>query len=368
MQLSTAHETLFAGYEIPGTPFAMSTGVGHFQGNKLDVKYFSNGRYAVALPGHYDRMERTKDGWIQYNTKYKDDGSIEYVLATWIPSDDAKFQDFSFELSPDDAAKFNGGNALAQDKAPKEAPFVWNNSLNTLVRVPGVSSPLPLWTDALSTDAFDGKNFTKFYAELKALPISLARVLSQETEVDEGVEGTKIEIVKFLKKFLISVRFHDLLPRALDFGTSGLRGLVTDITDMEAYINTSGYLDYLLSTGGIQPGETLDIARDFRPSSPQIAQAVAKAITDKGFKVNDLGALPTPALTYYAMQNKRVSVMITGSHIPFNRNGIKFNRRDGEVLKSDEFGIKLAVGAVRARIYSMPENRSQFALKTGQFK
>jgi phosphomannomutase len=29
-------------------------------------------------------------------------------------------------------------------------------------------------------------------------------------------------------------------------------------------------------------------------------------------------------------------VQITGSHIPFDRNGIKFNKSGGEVLKSDE--------------------------------
>ncbi len=39
--------------------------------------------------------------------------------------------------------------------------------------------------------------------------------------------------------------FRGRAPAALAFGTSGLRGLVTDITDVEAYINTRGFLDYV---------------------------------------------------------------------------------------------------------------------------
>lgn len=36
------------------------------------------------------------------------------------------------------------------------------------------------------------------------------------------------------------------------------------------------------------------------------------------------------------MQDKMPSIMITGSHIPFNRNGLKFYRPDGEIIKADE--------------------------------
>ncbi|TOP02943.1 phosphomannomutase, partial [Vibrio parahaemolyticus] len=32
-------------------------------------------------------------------------------------------------------------------------------------------------------------------------------------------------------------------------------------------------------------------------------------------------------------------IMVTGSHIPFDRNGIKFYRPDGEITKSDEQAI-----------------------------
>jgi len=168
--------------------------------------------------------------------------------------------------------------------------------------------------------------------------------------------------------------FRGVRPTALAFGTSGLRGLVTDITDLEAYINTRGFLDYLFRIGDLERGDLVCVAGDQRPStmSPNggIMRAVARAIEDAGLKVDHLGRIPTPALTYYALQTGRASVMVTGSHIPFDRNGIKFNKKSGEVLKADEPGILEAVAAVRRVEYTRPEPESLFqddgAFKTGE--
>jgi mannose-6-phosphate isomerase class I len=160
-------------------------------------------------------------------------------------------------------------------------------------------------------------------------------------------------------------------PTALAFGTSGLRGLVTDITDLEAYINSKGFLDYLFRIGDVMKGDTVCIAGDRRPSTESgkggIMRAVARAIEDAGLKVDHLGRIPTPALTYYALQMGRASIMVTGSHIPFDRNGIKFNKKSGEVLKADEPGILEAVAAVRRIEYTRPEPESLFQ-DDGEFK
>jgi phosphomannomutase len=59
--------------------------------------------------------------------------------------------------------------------------------------------------------------------------------------------------------------------------------------------------------------------------------------------------------------------MVTGSHIPFERNGIKFNRRSGEVLKEDEPGILKAVGRVRQKEYEKSVEDSLFD-DQGMFK
>jgi phosphomannomutase len=158
--------------------------------------------------------------------------------------------------------------------------------------------------------------------------------------------------------------FRGKEPKSLAFGTSGLRGLVTDITDLEAYVNTRGFLDYLLTIGDNEPGTPVAVAGDLRPSTDSparsILRAVARAVTDAGFGIVNCGKVPTPALTYYALVRGWPSVMVTGSHIPFDRNGIKFNRREGEILKTEETPILRAVDAVRSTEYSRPEEISLF--------
>jgi len=165
--------------------------------------------------------------------------------------------------------------------------------------------------------------------------------------------------------------FRGRKATALAFGTSGLRGLVRDITDLEAYINTRGFLDYLGESGGAQAGDSVSLASDLRPSSDSadrsIVRAVALAIERAGFEVDYLGALPTPALMHYSLQHRRLSIMVTGSHIPFDRNGIKFNTARGEVLKSDEPGILQAVQRVRGTEYARPVSESIFT-DDGMFK
>lgn len=144
-------------------------------------------------------------------------------------------------------------------------------------------------------------------------------------------------------------------PVELSFGTSGLRGLVTDMRDLECYINSRGFLEFLIQEHGLRSGETVALGGDLRKSTPRILQAVAQAITDAGFHIDYCGLLPTPALAYWAAENNCPCIMVTGSHIPDDRNGIKFYKADGEVLKSDEAAIKNAVKTVRQKIYDSTE-------------
>ena len=147
----------------------------------------------------------------------------------------------------------------------------------------------------------------------------------------------------------------------LKFGTSGLRGLVRDMTDREVIINTQGFLQYLVAEGRLEPGAPVLLGRDLRDrdpttglsSSPRIAQAAARGIAAAGHPVLDAGVVPTPALAAYAMagadqgRGPLPAVMVTGSHIPADRNGIKFYQPSGEIMKADEAGILAAVTEIR---------------------
>lgn len=154
--------------------------------------------------------------------------------------------------------------------------------------------------------------------------------------------------------------FRGRQPTTLLFGTSGLRGRIDDITDLEAYVNTRGFMRYLNGKDGEPGPRWVSLGMDLRPSSPRIAGAVVRAIEEEGGRVENLGRLPSPALMVYACEKKQPSVMVTGSHIPFDRNGIKFNLAEGEVLKEDESKILTCVRECRAEEYNRPPKESLF--------
>lgn len=121
------------------------------------------------------------------------------------------------------------------------------------------------------------------------------------------------------------------------FGTSGARGLVTAFTDPVCQAYATAFLNAV-----VPKAPRIVLGCDLRPSSPAIARACAAAIRAAGREVVFAGTLPTPALAFYGLQQGLPAVMVTGSHIPFDRNGIKFYRADGEISKADEAAMMAA--------------------------
>jgi phosphomannomutase len=115
------------------------------------------------------------------------------------------------------------------------------------------------------------------------------------------------------------------------FGTSGARGKVADMTPDLCHAYTTAFLNAV-----VPKATTIVLGHDLRPSSPEIAAACAAAIESLGMTVIYGGPLPTPALALYAAQTGSPAIVVTGSHIPFDRNGIKFYKEDGEITKADE--------------------------------
>lgn len=139
----------------------------------------------------------------------------------------------------------------------------------------------------------------------------------------------------------MNIEIEDLMMTSgVKFGTSGARGLVSQMNDQVVYAYTQAFLKHLSECGYLGNQRRLAIAGDLRPSSPQIMQAVAQAGLDLGFEILYCGFIPSPALVLYSMHRQVPSIMVTGSHIPDDRNGIKFHRPDGEIDKTDETAIK----------------------------
>ncbi|MCB0968660.1 MAG: hypothetical protein KDB37_17645, partial [Ilumatobacter sp.] len=132
----------------------------------------------------------------------------------------------------------------------------------------------------------------------------------------------------------------------IGFGTSGVRGLVSDLVPEVVGAYSRAFAGWLTANGLAAPGATVLVGHDLRPSSPEIAAAVIAALRECGFAVSYAGVLPTPALAFHALRSGWPAVVITGSHIPFDRNGIKFYRPDGEILKEDEADIVARLAGV----------------------
>jgi phosphomannomutase len=117
------------------------------------------------------------------------------------------------------------------------------------------------------------------------------------------------------------------------FGTSGLRGLVAELTPELIGAHVRAFV----ASGPV--GHGIWIGRDLRGSSPAISKMVANAAREMGVVVTDAGAVPTPALALASMNAGCAAVMVTGSHIPDDRNGIKFYTPAGEITKAHEAAI-----------------------------
>lgn len=138
-----------------------------------------------------------------------------------------------------------------------------------------------------------------------------------------------------------SVLIGELMAESgVAFGTSGARGRVEAMTDRVCYAYTSAFLQHLEGLGEGGPGARAALGGDLRPSTGRILRAATAAVRDRGWEPVACGAVPSPALALFGLREGIATVMVTGSHIPEDRNGIKFTRRTGEITKADEAGIR----------------------------
>ncbi|KFZ36858.1 phosphomannomutase [Shewanella mangrovi] len=129
---------------------------------------------------------------------------------------------------------------------------------------------------------------------------------------------------------------HVISNSDVAFGTSGARGLVVDFTPDVCAAFTHAFLAVAQESFEFKK---IAIAIDNRPSSYKMAQACAAAALNAGIQPVFYGVVPTPALAHQSMSLGIPAIMVTGSHIPFDRNGLKFYRPDGEITKADEQAI-----------------------------
>ncbi len=87
-----------------------------------------------------------------------------------------------------------------------------------------------------------------------------------------------------------------------------------------------------------QSDVSVSVGTDSRITGPVLKEAFMKGVTEMGAKVFDCGLASTPAMfmTTVSVENPVTGgVMITASHLPFNRNGLKFFTNLGGLNKKD---------------------------------
>src|SRR5690606_732800 len=82
------------------------------------------------------------------------------------------------------------------------------------------------------------------------------------------------------------------------------------------------------------------VGRDIRLSSPALAEALVRGLTDSGVDVLDIGVVGTE-IVYFATFHEKLDggIMVTASHNPPDYNGMKMVREESKPLSADT-GLK----------------------------
>ena len=115
----------------------------------------------------------------------------------------------------------------------------------------------------------------------------------------------------------MKISIQELMKQSgVDFGTSGVRGLVSDMTDKVCVAYVIAFIQYLEQQDQIKQGDKVGIAGDLRNSSPRIIKAAITACRIRGYQPVYCGLIPSPAIALYGISQQMPTIMVTGSHIP----------------------------------------------------
>jgi len=118
----------------------------------------------------------------------------------------------------------------------------------------------------------------------------------------------------------------------------GIEGQHINLTEQACRDIGRGFALWLCNRAGTKKPLRVAVGRDSRLSGETLCGWLCSAMVEAGLEVTDFGMASTPAMFMstvtegYALDG---AVMITASHLPFNRNGFKFFTKQGGVESSD---------------------------------
>lgn len=119
----------------------------------------------------------------------------------------------------------------------------------------------------------------------------------------------------------------------------GVAGEHVNLTEDACNAIAQAFVEWLSHKTGKNAGELkIGVGRDSRVSGPALEEAVVRGMIFSGANVVRCGIATTPSLfmsLVFEETHFDGSVMITASHLPFNRNGLKFFDKDGGLEHDD---------------------------------
>lgn len=120
---------------------------------------------------------------------------------------------------------------------------------------------------------------------------------------------------------------------------TGVPGEEPNLTQKETGLLTKGFLLWLAEKAGKAPDQLkVAIGRDPRLSGKLLMQTAVNALGQYGVEVLDCGIASTPAMfmsTRFPQYDCDGAIMLTASHLPYNRNGFKYFSKEGGLDKED---------------------------------
>ncbi len=118
----------------------------------------------------------------------------------------------------------------------------------------------------------------------------------------------------------------------------GIAGQSVNLTEQVCRDIGRGFALWLMKKTGKQENLRVAVGRDSRLSGAALSGWICDAMVQQGLAVTDFGMASTPAMFMATVTEGYLydgTVMITASHLPFNRNGFKFFTAGGGLEKSD---------------------------------
>ena len=118
----------------------------------------------------------------------------------------------------------------------------------------------------------------------------------------------------------------------------GIEGQHINLTEQACRDIGRGFAVWLSKKNCNKNALRVAVGRDSRLSGQQLCSWICDAMVQQGLQVTDFGMASTPAMfmaTVTEGYRYDGTVMITASHLPFNRNGFKFFTAEGGLESSD---------------------------------